>query len=73
MSNSGIREHDFRKLRTSLLTSLRQGDNAYVHVMTGLCRAPLAASLLASLLMNEDVDAAMSRVTDLGNVQLDRA
>ena len=41
--------------------------------MTGLCRAPLAASLLASLLMNEDVDAAMCRVTDLRNVQLDRA
>ena len=53
MSNPGERQQDFRKLRTPLLTSLRQGDNAFVHCMTGLCRAPLAASLLASLLMNE--------------------
>jgi len=73
MSNPGTRQQDFKKLRTPLLTSLRLRDNAYVHCMTGLCRAPLAASLLASLLMNEDVDAAMCRVTDLRNVQLDRA
>ena len=73
MSNPGARQQDFRKLRTTLLTSLRQGDNAYVHCMTGLARAPLAASLLASLLMNEDVEAAMRRVDNLRNVQLDKA
>ena len=73
MSNPGSRQWDFRKLRTALLTSLRQGDNAYVHCMTGLCRAPLAASMLTSLIMNEDVDAAMKRVESLRNVQLDAA
>ena len=62
MSNPGSRQWDFRKLRTALLTSLRQGDNAYVHCMTGLCRAPLAASMLISLIMNEDLDLSLIHI-----------
>ena len=73
MSNYSARQKDFRKLRTTVLTSLRQGDNAYVHCMTGLARAPMAASLLVSLLMDEDIDAAMHRVDSLRNVQFDKA
>ena len=41
--------------------------------MTGLCRAPLAASLLASLLMNEDIVQSMGRIESLRNVQLKEA
>ena len=73
MSNETTRQQDFRRLRTTLLTSLRQGDNAYIHCMTGLCRAPLAASICASLLMNEDVDHSMQRIENVRNVQMEKA
>ncbi len=73
MSNPGERQRDFRKLRTPLLTSLRQGDNAYIHCVTGVCRAPIGASLVASLLTNENVEAAMERIDDLRNTQMDKA
>jgi hypothetical protein len=31
MSNGAVRKQDLRKLRTTLLTSLRQNENAYIH------------------------------------------
>jgi hypothetical protein len=64
---------DLRKLRTNLLSSMRQGDNAYVHCMTGLCRAAIGGALLGGLIMNEDFSTSASRVVDLRNVQMDRA
>ena len=70
MSNHNVRQHDIRRLRTTLVTSLRQGDNAYVHCVTGLARAPTAACILVSLLMNEDVASATRRIAKLRNVQL---
>ena len=60
-------------LRTTLLTSMRQGDNAYVHCMTGLCRAAIGGALLAALLMDEEISCSISRVVDLRNVQMDKA
>jgi hypothetical protein len=73
MSNDQVRKQDLRKLRTTLLTSMRQGDNTYAHCMTGLCRAAIGGSLLAALLMNEEISCSMSRVDDLRNVQMDKA
>ena len=73
MSNESVRMQDLRKLRTNLLTSMRQGDNAYIHCMTGLCRAAIGGALLGGLIMNEDFSTSASRVVDLRNVQMDRA
>ena len=70
MSNHNARQRDIRRLRTTLVTSLRQGDNAYVHCVTGLARAPTAACILVSLLMDEDVASATRRIAKLRNVQL---
>jgi hypothetical protein len=73
MSNDGVRKQDLRMLRTNLLTSMRQGDNAYIHCMTGLCRAAIGGALLASVLMDEEISCSASRVDDLRNVQMDKA
>ena len=73
MSNDGVRKQDLRKLRTTLLTSLRQNDNAYVHCITGLCRAAIGGALLGALLMDEEISCSISRVVDLRNVQMDKA
>ena len=70
MSNPKMRQHDFRKLRTTLVTSLRRGNNAYVHCVTGVSRAPAAACVFVSLLMNEDVVSSTKRIARLRNVQL---
>ena len=40
-----------RALRSCLINSLRQGDNAYVHCVSGLSRAPMAAAVLCAMLM----------------------
>ena len=73
MSNPRAAERDLRFLRETLVTSLRQGDNAYVHCMSGLCRAALGGALLTALLMQEDIDTSISRVEDLRNVQMTKA
>ena len=73
MSNDGVRKQDLRMLRTNLLTSMRQGDNAYIHCMTGLCRAAIGGALLASVLMDEEISCSASRVDDLRNVQMEKA
>jgi hypothetical protein len=73
MSNGQVRKQDLRKLRTPLLTSMRQGDNAYIHCMTGLCRAAIGGALLTALLMDEEISVSMTRVDDLRNVQMDKA
>ena len=51
MSHTQARSRDVRALMPSLFNSLRQGDNAYVHCVSGLTRAPMAAALLSAKLM----------------------
>jgi hypothetical protein len=42
---------DMQTLRPCLVDSLRQGDNAYVHCISGITRAPTTAALLSAMLM----------------------
>ena len=51
MSNSRARLADMRALRPCLLNSLRQGDNAYVHCVSGISRAPMATAVMGAMLM----------------------
>jgi len=51
MSNPNVRETEIRALRPCLMNSLRQGDNAYVHCISGYTRAPLAAAVMSAMLM----------------------
>ena len=73
MSHKSLRAPDFRKLRTALMTSLRQGDSAYIHCVSGLTRAPLGGGICASFLMNEPLDTSMKRVESLRNVKMSSA
>ena len=38
-------------LKSCLVNSLRQGDNAYVHCISGITRAPTAAAVMSAMLM----------------------
>ena len=73
MSNDSRRVHDIRRVRQLLVSSLRQGDNAYVHCMTGLCRAPLAAAILGGILTGTDPAIYFSRIAEIRNVQMHKA
>ena len=72
MSHDGKRGPDLSKLRACVVNSLRQGDNAYVHCMTELARAPMAAAILCCILMDLDLDDSMDRIDRLRNVQFDK-
>jgi hypothetical protein len=51
MSNPHSRLQDMRMLKSCLVNSLRQGDNAYVHCISGITRAPIAAAVMSAMLM----------------------
>ena len=48
MSNPHARLDDMNVLKSCLVNSLRQGDNAYVHCISGISRAPMAAAAVAA-------------------------
>jgi len=72
MSNPQVRSRDFRKLRTCFINSLRQGDNAYVHCISGLSRAPMAATLLSARLMNISFTEALDNIRQTRNIHFDK-
>ena len=51
MSNHRTRGGDLKLLLPCLINSLRQGDNAYIHCVSGLSRAPVAAAIVSAKLM----------------------
>jgi hypothetical protein len=73
MSNPSCRSADLRACAPLVVHSLYGGDNAVVHCMTGLCRAPFAAALLSSIVHAEELPAAIERITSLRNTQLQKA
>ena len=69
VSNPDNRAADVRRLKSLLATSLYQGDNAYVHCMTGVCRAPVVASVLYALLTQSDPFRAFEKISYIRNIQ----
>jgi hypothetical protein len=51
ISNPHGRLGDMQSLRPCLVNSLRQGDNAYIHCISSMTRAPMAAAVLSAMLM----------------------
>ena len=68
MSNSRQRLTDMRALKPRVVNSLRQGDNAYIHCVSGILRAPVAAAVLASSLMNISFERAKYIISQVRNV-----
>ena len=57
--NPVTRTPDFETLQEFVITSLRQGDNVYVHCVTGIRRSVVVAALLSARLMSITLEAAM--------------
>ena len=73
MSNPNSRLQDMRTLKSCLVNSLRQGDNAYVHCITGITRAPIAAAVMGAMLMGISFAEAKAIIDQVRNVNLDSA
>ena len=71
MSNPRIRGGDLRLLLPCLINSLRQGDNAYIHCVSGLSRAPVAAAIASAELMCISFDDAKYIVDQVRHVKFE--
>ena len=72
MSNPHARLADMRSLRSTLVNSLRQGDNAYVHCISGISRAPMAAAVMCSLLMKISFKESQKIIDSVRNVSFNK-
>jgi len=72
MSNPAARLSDMRALKSCLVNSLRQGDNAYVHCVSGLARAPMAAAVMCAMLMGISLEQAKDIISQTRNVKFGR-
>ena len=62
-----------RALKPCLVNSLRQGDNAYVHCVSGISRAPMASAVIGSILMGISFEKAKDIINQTRNVSFDKA
>ena len=67
--NPVTRTPDFETLQEFVITSLRQGDNVYVHCVTGIRRSVIVAALLSAVLMGITLEAAMDIINQSRNVE----
>ncbi len=72
MSNPKARIADMRALRSCLVNSLRQGDNAYVHCVSGISRAPMAAAVMITMLMGISFEEAKDIINQTRNVSFEK-
>ena len=68
MSHPRLRQAEMRALMPILVNSLRQGDNAYVHCVSGLSRAPMAATVMCAVLMGISIEEAKDIINQTRNV-----
>ena len=73
MSNQHSRLSDMRALKSCLVNSLRQGDNAYVHCVEGISQAPMAAAVMCSILMGLSSEKAKDIINQTRSVSFDKA
>ena len=71
LSNPSTRQADMRALKAMLVNSLRQGDNAYVHCVSGISRAPAAAAVMCSMLMGISLEQSKDIIAQTRNVSFD--
>ena len=71
MSNIHKRGPDLRALLPCLINSLRQGDNAYIHCVSGISRAPVAAAITSAKLMNTTFEKAKYIIGRVRNVKFE--
>ena len=72
MSNPHARLKDMHELLPCVLNSLRQGDNAYCHCVTGVSRAPRAAAVISAKLMGITFEQAQYIIDQVRNIKSDK-
>jgi len=73
MSNPCGRSRDLSALRACVINSLRQGDNAYVHCISGISEAPMAAAVLSATLMKISFETAQGIINQVRNVSFGKS
>ena len=71
MSNPNTRPKDMQELLPYVLNSLRQGDNAYCHCITGVSRGPRAAAAISAKLMGITFEQAQHIINQVRNIKSD--
>ena len=69
--NPVTRTSDFEALQEFVITSMRQGDNVYVHCVAGVRRAVIVAAILSTISMDIMLETAMDIINQSRNVDLD--
>jgi len=72
MSNANVRAKHMEATMDCVINSVRQGDNVYVHCVSGLSRGPVAAMILSAELMGISMDDARWWVNHARNVKDER-
>ena len=72
MSNPNNREYDIEEIMDCVINSVRQGDNAYVHCISGLSRGPVAAAIFSAKLMGISLEDAKWWINQARNVKDER-
>jgi len=67
--NPVTRTQTFEALQEFVTTSLRQGDNVYVHCVSGMRRSVIVATLLSAILMGITLESAMDIINQSRNVE----
>ena len=71
MSNSKTRPKHMQELLPYVLNSLRQGDNAYCHCITGVSRGPRGAAAISAKLMGTTFEQALHLISQVRNIKSD--
>jgi len=66
--NHVTRTSDFEALQEFVITSMRQGNNVYVHCVAGIRRAVIVAAILSTISMNIMLATAMDMINQTRNV-----
>ena len=66
--NHVTRTSDFEALQEFAITSMRQGNNVYVHCVAGIRRAVVVAAILSTISMNITLATAMDMISQTRNV-----
>ena len=72
MSNPRNRAYDIEEIIDCVINSVRQGDNAYVHCISGLSRGPVAAAIFSAKLMGISMEDAKWWIDQARNVKDER-
>ena len=70
VTSPSSRDADWKALIREILTSVMRGDNAYIHCMAGVHRAPLVAAMVRAVLHDEDFSCAADKINAVRQIEM---